>query len=472
MKFYELEAIMHSQDVFTLAEIARNLNSSPQAVSNWKARDQVPNHIIAQVKSSQLSSTTSKSRQNFFSEQNFDENSISLSDILLSMAQQLKIIVLVPFITIFISFTYVKFIQEPLYVSTVKVLLPQSRAGGLGGLSGLASQFGVNVPSGVQADLSSPSLFPELLKSRKFAEKILEKKFYTEKYNKELPLLAILTSGLSQPDYGKDTLITKVMGTLNEVIKFDQELSFSIIKVTTFEPVFAKELAEVVLTELEALNRYFKSQSVNEKTSFIQQRIESVREELRLSEKYFKEFKEQNRQLFSPALQLEQDRLSRDVDVQKGIYLTLKQQLELAKIEEVQETSIVQVLDEPQAPLNPSNKKIKNAILLSAVLGLGIGIILGFIRSYLDNSNISERKKLFRVKNFIKKKSKDFIFDKRITGIISLLLIFGLPYYLSYKSKVPVYFGMYSSKIMLLNIFYVISLIITSFLFIKETRKK
>jgi len=472
MKFSELEALMHDKEIFTLAEIARNLNSSPQAVSNWKARDQVPNHIIAQVKSSQLTSSKSRSPQIFSSQQKFNEDSISLSDILLSMAQQLKIILLVPFITIFISFTYVKFIQEPLYVSTVKVLLPQSRAGGLGGLSGLASQFGVNVPSGVQADLSSPSLFPELLKSRKFAEKILEKKFYTEKYSKELTLLEILTSGVGQPDYGKDTLITKVMGTLNEIIKFDQELSFSIIRVTTFEPVFAKELAEVVLAELEALNRYFKSQSVNEKTFFIEQRIQSVREELKLSEKYLKEFKEQNRQLFSPSLQLEQDRLSRDVDVQKGIYLTLKQQLELAKIEEVQEASIVQVLDEPQAPLSPSNKKIKNSILLSAVLGLGIGIILGFIRSYLDNSNISERKKLFRVKNFIRKKGKDFIFDKRITGTISLLLILGLPYYLGYKSKVPVYFGMYSSKIMLLNIAYVISLIIVSFLFIKEIRKK
>ena len=61
-----------------------------------------------------------------------------------------------------------------------------------------------------------------------------------------------------------------------------------------------------------------------------------------------KEFKERNRQISSPALQLELERLAREVEVQKGIYLTLKQQFEMAKIEEVQETSIMRVLDKPR----------------------------------------------------------------------------------------------------------------------------
>jgi hypothetical protein len=41
------------------------------------------------------------------------------------------------------------------------------------------------------------------------------------------------------------------------------------IKVTASDPLFAKQLAEVTLAELEALNRFFKSQTVNEKTFFI-----------------------------------------------------------------------------------------------------------------------------------------------------------------------------------------------------------
>ena len=137
--------------------------------------------------------------------------------------------------------------------------------GNLGGLAGLASQFGVNVPTGSSADLSSPSLYPELLRSRTFAEKILDKEFYLDKYGKKLSLLAILTHGDEESNVGQDRLIADAVNKLNDkILAFDQDLksTFSVIKVTAEDPIFAKELADVVLAELEALNRYFKSETV------------------------------------------------------------------------------------------------------------------------------------------------------------------------------------------------------------------
>nr|AIF19914.1 lipopolysaccharide biosynthesis protein [uncultured marine thaumarchaeote KM3_87_H02] len=344
----------------------------------------------------------------------------------------------------------------------------------LGGLAGLASQFGVNVPTVASVDLSSPSLFPELLRSRTFAEKILDKKFYTKEFGKELSLLAILTHGNDPPEVGRDTLVTSALSSLGEILTFDQDPpnTFSVIKVTASEPLFAKELAEVTLAELEALNRFYKSQAVNEKTSFISNRISSVENDLESSEKRLKEFNERNRQISSPALQLEHGRLARDVEIQKGIYLTLKQQFELAKIEEIQGASIVQILDKPQVPLGPSNIKLKLSVMLAGVLGVGLGILLGFIRSYLNNSDMDERKKLRRTKHFFKKKIKDIFQDRRVSGIVSLLLLIGLPFYLGYESKNPVFFGMYSAKLMLVNTVYVLLFLSSSVLFIYLTRKK
>ena len=49
MRFTDLEQIMQNRGVETLAEIARNLKTTPQAVSNWKARDQVPYHIVEKI---------------------------------------------------------------------------------------------------------------------------------------------------------------------------------------------------------------------------------------------------------------------------------------------------------------------------------------------------------------------------------------------------------------------------------------
>ena len=49
MKFTELEQLMFSKGVKTLADIARVLNTTPQAVSNWKARDQVPYKVMNEI---------------------------------------------------------------------------------------------------------------------------------------------------------------------------------------------------------------------------------------------------------------------------------------------------------------------------------------------------------------------------------------------------------------------------------------
>ena len=49
MKFTELESLMFSRGIKSLAEIARVLKTTPQAVSNWKARDQIPYQIVDQI---------------------------------------------------------------------------------------------------------------------------------------------------------------------------------------------------------------------------------------------------------------------------------------------------------------------------------------------------------------------------------------------------------------------------------------
>ena len=160
------------------------------------------------------------------------------------------------------------------------------------------------------------------------------------------------------------------------------------------------------------------------------------------------------------------------MEVQKGIYLTLKQQLELAKIEEVQETSIVQILDKPQIALGPSNKKLKLNVIIAGILGMGLGIIIGFGRAYADNSDMDERKKLRRIKHFFKKKAKDIILDRRISGIVSVLLLIGLPFYLGHQSESPAFFGMYSAKFMLVNTVYILVLLLSLGLFINNSKKK
>ena len=126
---------MDSRGVTALADIARVLKTSPQAVSNWKARDQVPYHVVAKLNQSAPSDTHPPFSDQPYSSpvtrhsltSVFEENTISFSDILLTMSEQLKVILMVPFITVFLTFTYVQFIQQPYYLSSSKRMLIHKR---------------------------------------------------------------------------------------------------------------------------------------------------------------------------------------------------------------------------------------------------------------------------------------------------------------------------------------------------------
>lgn len=122
--------------------------------------------------------------------------------------------------------------------------------------------------------------------------------------------------------------------------------------------------------------------------------------------------------------------------------------------------------------MGPSNVNTKTSVLFSAIFGILFGIIIGFIRAYTNNDDIDERKKLRRVKHFIKKKTKDIVMDYRISGILSVLLFIGLPYYLGHESKNPIFFEKYSMLALIINTVYILVLLISSILFIVLLRKR
>ena len=308
MDFEEFEILMQSKGINSLASIARALNTTPQAVSNWKSRNQIPHHVLAKINFYISDNSIQKSGQeltfpnqlNFYPRNIVKEENLSISDIILTLAQQMKVIILCTLFTAFIAYNYISYIQIPKFISKATILLPENNNNNMGNLAGLASQFGVNVPSGVNSDLSSPSLFPELIKSRRFAEKLLKTSFYSEKLDEELSLLSYLTQDQKNSKLKPDEMITLGYIRFNNMIEFieDKKSSIAQIKVTAQEAILSKEIADEVISELDNLSRFFKSQSVIEKIQFINQRISSVEADLKSSEQRLKAFNEKNRQIY------------------------------------------------------------------------------------------------------------------------------------------------------------------------------
>ena len=485
MKFEDFEKLMSQKGINSLAEIARLLETTPQAVSNWKSRNQVPNHIVIKVSQFNLVNSNPQNNGNkedffkyfnpsFFQNKELlaEDNSLNLSDLLLILARQFKIIALSTFLAIFLTFSFVQFVQKPLFVSTSVILLPSESSSNLGGLTGLASGLGVDVASSESVDLSSPSLFPDIINSRLFAERLLKMRFTIDDKN-QTTLIDFLSGQNYKESFKSEKLIQNTVSKLKSMISLSNEGAFSRLSVETENPILSKDLNNAVLNELQSLNRVFKSNHLSEKIKFIEERIEIVSKDLEKSELDLKTFRENNRQIrSSPSLALSEERYLREVETKKSVFLTLKQQLELAKIEEIQEASIIQILDEAQIPLYPSNKQLRTSLMLALILGSILGAILGFIRNYFMTDNPEKRKTNKKIKLYFLSKSKEFLFDYRVTGSIGLILLVFMPFYIGYESSNPIYFNRYSARLLFVNIIYFLFLILNLILFTISLRKK
>ena len=166
----------------------------------------------------------------------------------------------------------------------------------------------------------------------------------------------------------------------------DRQSSILTLEVSASEPQFAADIATAVIEELDRHQQKFKSTRVSEKRQFIEGRIEEVQVDLEKAEDALKQFRYRNRQIQnSPSLLLEQERMMREVEVVIGVFTTLKQEYELAKIQEVEETPVVHILDPPEAPLerelHPRKRQNRDA---GGILGDWSGCGVGFYKGILE----------------------------------------------------------------------------------------
>ena len=91
----------------------------------------------------------------------FEEDTISVMDIMLTLARQLKVIIITPTILCTLTIIYVLFFTMPVYTSASKIM-SSSSGGGMSQAAGWAAQFGVAMPTGQ----SEPKwIYPENIKS-------------------------------------------------------------------------------------------------------------------------------------------------------------------------------------------------------------------------------------------------------------------------------------------------------------------
>ena len=421
LKFSELQDLLKEKfGIDHLADIARELGVSPQAVSNWKARNKVPYKYIVMLRKKAESHKTDISRISekdssklnqevlqYGNLQNNHKDTISLSDIILVIARQLKIIIIIPVIICTWTIFYSIFIVQPVYESSFKIMSSVSSGQGMAA-GGLAAQFGISFPT-LQSQ-QSEWVYEDIIKSRTLARSLLKRKFDTEKFGKQKTLLQILTDENEQPKVGNDKFSKAGVDAVINMIGIHKGAGFYNITISAFEPLFARDFANTLIDELDAHQRRYNKTKTSETRQFIEERIIDKEKELKIAEEALKNFRDRNRRIQnSPALLLEQERLAREVAVLTSVFTTLKQQLETTKIEEVKDSDYVVVLDPPEAPINRSKPRRTVMVLLAGFIGLGFGTIIGFTKEYIEKSNQDDWKKVSQAKSLFINNLIDFL---------------------------------------------------------------
>ncbi|MFH1845109.1 MAG: GNVR domain-containing protein [bacterium] len=241
-------------------------------------------------------------------------------------------------------------------------------------LMGVTRQLGLDLGGGN----GDPSLlFPAILGSRKFAHRILQRT-YTTRDGELSSLVNLLVAGeendagrleRAYSKYTKDGLRTE----------FKAETGVTTISYIHTDSRVAAAVANHCVAELEVYTRELKAADSNQRAGFIDGRLADVKNALATSEETLKLFRENNRNILgSPNLMLQESRLIRDVELNQQLFITLKQQLELARIEAVKDVAVISILDDAVVPLDkfrPRRGLIMIFVLLAASL-MGIGSAL------------------------------------------------------------------------------------------------
>ena len=101
---------------------------------------------------------------------NHREKTISIMDILFSLLNNFYLIIRAALLSLIFGTMYYFLFTENIYISESKIMSSNTSSSTINQASGIAAQFGINIPKG-QTDIKY--IYPELVKSRKIAKTLL-----------------------------------------------------------------------------------------------------------------------------------------------------------------------------------------------------------------------------------------------------------------------------------------------------------
>jgi uncharacterized protein involved in exopolysaccharide biosynthesis len=283
----------------------------------------------------------------------------------------------------------------PEYFRSSATLLPETetnKLAALGGLSDLAALAGISV--GGEGSLAK--LYPTIMKSESVLRNVILAEYQTMEHKTPVSLIKFWEIEEETPELDYEHALKALRDALE--VSLDTKTSIVTVAIETREPQLSADIVNKVLQELDGFIRTQRTTSASEQRKWIEGRLGQVKDDLERSENTLKEFRQKNRRITdSPNLLLEQGRLQREVEINSTLYTELKKQFEIAKIEEIKNIPIINVMDPGKPAARKANPKRMMIVAMvffasfffSSLYALGIakyGTMLGRVRTEIFSS--------------------------------------------------------------------------------------
>ena len=333
---------------------------------------------------------------------------------------QYKIILLITIITSTIGLIYGK-LQPSTYKATSTFIVEDKSGKGGGGLSGLASQFGIDVGglTGGGAGLFDGDNILEIIKSRAIIEKVLLTKieepslakgqtiadYYIQINNlgpafesKNITTKSLNFAGLTEGTkhtLQQDSILFILYAGINKSLNVEKKNKKSTIitlEVVSGNQVFSKIFAEELLKQTSDLYIDIKTGNLSRSIDKIQQKTDSllniinnisnktsklivpVIEDLVNENAAMKYRKENYRNKFTYNNTTPIEQTTRERTVAYTMYAEMAKNLETLKLSLINQTPVIQVLDTPKFPLFDQRTPARYSLMI----GFAVGFVLSF----------------------------------------------------------------------------------------------
>ncbi|MEO7985555.1 MAG: Wzz/FepE/Etk N-terminal domain-containing protein [Gemmatimonadales bacterium] len=267
------------------------------------------------------------------------------------------------------------FLFRPATYTVASSFRLQIRSNTVSNITGLAAQLGFSMPA--TDATQTPAFYVDLLRSREILGAAVLHRYPSS----DLPsgatedLMQALGVRGATPGIRRERAMDKLSDVMTVVAS--PRTGVIALSVTLHDPVLAQAVTEQLIDEVNTFNLQSRKSQAGAERRFVAQRLEELKDSLRGAEDRLQGFLTRNRDYRnSPELSFQQQRLSRDVQMQQDMVSSLAQSYEQAKIEEVRDTPVITVIDQPDRPVQRDSRGILKkgilAIMLGGVLGLGI----------------------------------------------------------------------------------------------------